>query len=143
MRVPGGRSTGDPGLPGAAPEPSGLQAPACSAAGVVTSDAALSLGHLYPDVGPFPSPEGKNGGAAAGRAGTRRVSSATICSRVAALGSRARPGALGKMVMEPGGLCAGGGGAGGLIASGQARPRLAAEAGPRRAGASRAAPAPS
>lgn len=80
-----------------------LQVPECTAAGVMTPDAALSLGHSYPDVGPFPSPEGKDGGAAAARAGTRRALSAAICLRAAALGSRARPGALGRAAVKPGG----------------------------------------
>lgn len=133
MRVPGGRSPGDPGPPAASPEPSGLQAPACSAAGVVTSGAALSLGRLCPDVGPFPSPEGKNGGAAAGRAGSRRAASATICSRVAAPGSPARPGALGEMVMKPGGPW---GGRFNRLRTGQAAAGCGGRAGPRRAGAS-------
>lgn len=139
MRVSGLPSRGDPGLPQAAPDSPGLQVPACSASGAVTSDAALSLGDLYPDVGPFPSPEGKNGGAAAGRAGTGRPSSATICRRVAALGTRAWPGALGETAMRPGGQY--GGGAGGVAVSGEARPRRVGEAGlgrdrPGRAGAS-------
>lgn len=98
--LPPSPAPGDPGLAGVPLDPPGLQVPACSAAGAVTSDAALSLGRSYPDVGPFPSPEGKNGGAAAGRAGARRVSSAAICPRVAALGSRARPAVIGDTVVR-------------------------------------------